>query len=73
MSKKKKHKGKFNADKFKRNLRKELFGVFELQPNKPLNYKQIAGFMGIDDPGIRKLIQAMIEEELEKNYRDELY
>ena len=66
MSKKKKHKGKFNADKFKRNLRKELFGVFELQPNKPLNYKQIAGFMGIDDPGIRKLIQAMIEEELEK-------
>lgn len=62
MKKKKFKKAANQANKFKRNLRKEVLSVFELHPKKPLNYKQVAAEMGIGDAGIRKLIQALLAE-----------
>ena len=62
MSKKKYKKTANKANKFKRNLRREIISVFESQPKRPLNYKQVAAEMGIGDPGIRQLIQSLLSE-----------
>ncbi|MEO0403600.1 MAG: ribonuclease R [Bacteroidota bacterium] len=62
MKRKKYKKAANKANKFKRNLRKEVLNVFTLHPKKPLNYKQVAAEMGIGDPGIRKLIEALLSE-----------
>jgi ribonuclease R len=63
MSSKKKSSGKGGS--YKRDLRREIFEVFRKNPNKTLNYKQVASAMDISDSGIRKLIFELLNEEAE--------
>lgn len=49
----------------RRDLRKEIIGVFEKNPGKPLNHKQVAAALGIKDSGLRTLIFQILSEEVE--------
>ncbi len=49
---------------FKRDLRKEVINIFQRQPNKPLNHKQVSSELGITDAGIRTLIFEMLQQEV---------
>ncbi len=62
MSKKKIRK---SGPTFKRDLRKEVLKVFEYQPDKPLNYKQIASALSVTDSGVRQLIAEILRTEAE--------
>ncbi len=64
MNKKKKSKG--NPSGVRRDLRQEVMEVFYDNPGKPMNYKQVAGALGIKDSSIRDLIAAVLEEEAER-------
>jgi ribonuclease R len=46
-----------------RDLRREILGVFERSPRKPINHKQVASSLGITDAGIRTLIFQILQEE----------
>lgn len=48
---------------FRRDLRREIIGVFEKSPGKLLNHKQIASALGIKDTGLRTLILSILNEE----------
>lgn len=61
-----KKKSSVKGGNYKRELRKEIFDVLRKNPNKPLNYKQIASALDISDSGIRKLIFELLTEEAEK-------
>ncbi|NNE55572.1 MAG: ribonuclease R, partial [Flavobacteriales bacterium] len=39
---------------------------FKSSPGKPLNYKQVAGAMGVNDSQMRRLISEVLKEEVEK-------
>ena len=59
----KKHSGKSN---FKRDLRKEIFHILEQIPGKAINYKQISSTLGVNDSGVRRLIQEILRDEAAK-------
>lgn len=61
----KKSRGASNGGK-RRNLRNEVMEVFQDNPGKPMNYKQVAGALGIKDSSIRDVIAAVLEEEAER-------
>jgi ribonuclease R len=48
---------------YKRNLRSEVLRAFEKYPNKPLNHKQIAAELGINDAGLRTMINDLLASE----------
>lgn len=52
--------------KFKRNLRQEIFEVFNQYPDKHLNYKQVSGALGVTDSSFRMLVHEILKEEVEK-------
>lgn len=54
----KKSKNKFNTGK--RDLRKEILNVFHSQPGRPLNYKQVAAALGLNDGNLRTLVQELL-------------
>lgn len=70
MTKKKEKKNKYTS--FKRDLRKEMIGVFEQSPKKPLNHKQIAAALNITDSGVRTLIFEILSEETESGKMKEI-
>ena len=57
---------------FKRELRKEVFGVFEQNAKKPLNHKQVAAALGIADSGVRTLIFELLNEAKEEGKLKEI-
>lgn len=62
----KKKKGGRKSGSFKRDLRKEIFHIFQSLPNKPINYKQISSTLDISDSGVRRLIQEILRDETSK-------
>jgi len=61
--KKRKKQGGKSSGNFKKDLRKEIFHLFKKQGGKAWNYKQISSTLGIQDSGIRKLIEEILREE----------
>ncbi|MCC6599039.1 MAG: ribonuclease R [Crocinitomicaceae bacterium] len=59
MSKRKKNN---NAD-FRHDLKKEILEVFQKAPKKPLNHKQVAAALRIEDNGLKKLIVELLTVE----------
>ncbi len=56
-------KKKNSFQSFKKDLLTEVLGVFQKEPNKPLNHKQIASALGINDSGVRTLIFELLNME----------
>lgn len=57
---------------FKRDLRKEIINIFNRNPNKPLNHKQVAAELGINDAGLRTLILEILHAEAENGKLKEI-
>jgi len=55
-----------SGNTFKRDLRKEIMRVFEYQPTKPLNHKQVSAALAVTDAGVRKLIYDILKTETEQ-------
>jgi ribonuclease R len=56
---------KKKSNNFKRDLRKDILDIFNRQPNKPLNHKQVSAELGIKDAGVRTLIFELLLAEVE--------
>lgn len=50
----------------KTDLRKKLIEVFEAQPKKPINHKQVSAALGIKDSGLRTLVYEILRDETER-------
>lgn len=57
---------KSKKSRHQRDLRKEIFTAFRSNPDKPLNYKQVSSFLGVNDEKFRLLISEILEQEAEK-------
>lgn len=57
---------KSKKSRHQRDLRKEIFTAFKSNPDKPLNYKQVSAFIGVNDDKFRLLISEILEQEAEK-------
>lgn len=57
---------------FKQDLRRSILDIFERQPKKPLNHKQVAAELGIKDAGVRTLIFELLQAELESGKLKEI-
>jgi ribonuclease R len=66
MSKGKKNKAPKGGGQ-RRDLRQEVMEVFYENPGKPMNYKQVAGAIGVRDNSLRDVIAAILEEEAGKD------
>jgi ribonuclease R len=53
-------KKKNNKNKLSHYLKEEIIKIFADNPNKLLNYKQVASFMEVSDPEVRKLIYTLL-------------
>ncbi|MBD3639032.1 MAG: ribonuclease R [Crocinitomicaceae bacterium] len=53
---------KKNKNKLSSKLRTEIRNLFADNPNKQLNYKQVAGLLDVHDPQVRKLIYTILNE-----------
>ncbi len=54
---------KNKSKQFKTIITKLITDVFEKSGNKPLNYKQVAASLNLDDPESRELIREVLEDE----------
>ena len=57
---------KSKKSRHQRDLRKEIFTAFRSNPDKPLNYKQVSSYLGVNDDKFRLLISEILEQEAEK-------
>lgn len=62
MAKKKKKSKRFRSTFNKKNLKKAILSIFYDNPQKTFNYRQLAGFLKVKDPEIRKLINVVLDE-----------
>jgi ribonuclease R len=60
------------AGDFKRDLRREILDIFQRQPKKPLNHKQVAAELGIKDSGVRTLIYELLRTETDNGKLKEI-
>jgi ribonuclease R len=58
-------KSKNKGSDTRRDLRREVMEVFQSQPRKPLNHKQIGNALGINDSGVRTMIYQILVSETE--------
>jgi ribonuclease R len=65
-------KQKRKAGDFKKDLRREILEIFQRNPKKPLNHKQVAAELGIKDSGVRTLVYELLRTETDNGKLKEI-
>ncbi len=60
------------AGDFKKDLRREILDIFQRNPKKSLNHKQVAAELGIKDAGVRTLVYELLRAEADSGKLKEI-